>query len=104
MSPPEATNWISSTLTASKSSPWPAARDARLACIFSRFSLFFSPGSSLPLLAPLTALRCFRLALELRPEVTESNLEHKKCCADAGPYVDSSATACQLLSKHSLLL
>lgn len=67
MSPCDVTKWISSALMVSRSSPCTAERDALLACIFSRFIRFFSPGSSLPFFAPLTALRCCRLKLELTP-------------------------------------
>lgn len=55
ISPSLATNWTSSALTDSRSNPCAADRAARFALIFSRLSRCFSPGRSLPLLAPLTA-------------------------------------------------
>ncbi len=55
ISPSVATNCTSSALTDSRSRPCEADRAALLAFIFSFLRRFFSPGSSLPLLAPRTA-------------------------------------------------
>lgn len=79
MSPSDATKWISSALMDSRSKPCAAERAARFAVIFSRLRRFFSPGRSLPLLAPRTAapLR-FCPGLEFAPAHTlalESSLK-----------------------------